>query len=64
MQKAFERAGRICKGEGFGKGVLAAAGHGETEAEGKYRRELSIKKCQGSQRRKRANSRREFTDEK
>lgn len=43
---------------------MAAAGHGETEAEDKYRRELRIKKCQGSQRRKRANSRREFTDEK
>lgn len=38
--------------------------HGKTKAKGKYRRDRSIKKCQGSRVRRRADIRREFTDGK
>lgn len=38
VQRACKKAGRICKGEGFGKGLLPVAEHGETETKGKYRR--------------------------
>lgn len=38
VQRACEKAGRICKGKGLGKELLSIAEHGETEAKGKHRR--------------------------
>lgn len=64
MQRACEKAGRICKGKGLGKELLSVAEHGGNRGKRKAQKVLNRKKCQGSQRIKTTNIRREFIDEK